>query len=84
MFKIFDTVDKHQRFKSFVRQTRSIRLEHSSSNAENAFVSNTISSNCGLRSFASQQSIVQLLIWNEMNSNANIAGHLSAGPVVNG
>jgi len=26
MFKIFVTVDKHQRFKSFMRQTTSIRL----------------------------------------------------------
>jgi len=40
MFRIFDTVDKYQRFKSFIRQTTSIRLEHSSSNAENSFVSN--------------------------------------------
>jgi len=40
MFKIFVTIDKHQRFKSFIRETRSIKLEHSSSNAENAFVSN--------------------------------------------
>ena len=40
MFKIFVTVDKDQRFKSFIRQTTSIRLEHSSSNAENSFVSN--------------------------------------------
>jgi len=37
MFKIFVTVDKHQRFKSFISQTISIRLEHSSSNAENSF-----------------------------------------------
>jgi len=40
MFKIFVTVDTHQRFKSFIGQTTSIRLEHSSSNAENLFVSN--------------------------------------------
>ena len=40
MFKIFVTVDKHQRFKYFIRQTTSIRLEHLSSNAENSFVSN--------------------------------------------
>jgi len=30
MFKILVTVDKHQRFKSFISQTTSIRLEHSS------------------------------------------------------
>ena len=40
MFKIFVTVHKHQYFKSFVRQMISIRLEHSSINAENSFVSN--------------------------------------------
>ena len=40
MFKIFVTVEKHQRFKSFISQTTSVRLEHSSSNAENLFVSN--------------------------------------------
>jgi len=28
VFKIFVTVDKHQRFKSFIIQTTSIRLEH--------------------------------------------------------
>jgi len=40
MFKIFVTVGKHQPFKSFIRPTTSIRLEHSSSNAENSFVDN--------------------------------------------
>ena len=40
MFKIFVTVGKHQRFKSFIRQTTSIWLEHSSSNVENSFVRN--------------------------------------------
>jgi len=40
MFKIYVTVDKHQRFKSFISQTTSIRYEHSSSNAENSFVIN--------------------------------------------
>jgi len=88
MFKIFVTIDKHQRFKSFIRQTTSIKLEHSSSNAENSFDGNfkmlTSSSNCGLRSSASQHSIVQILIRNEMNNEANIAGHLSIGPIVNG
>jgi len=44
----------------------------------------TISSNCGLRSSASQHSIVQLLIENEMNSGANTATHLFIGPNVNG
>jgi len=69
-FKIFATVDKHQLFKSFTRQTTSIRLKHSSSNAENSFVSNSkiadYSSNCGLQSSASQHSSVQVSIWNEM------------------
>jgi len=40
MFEIFVTVDEHQRFKSFISQTTSIRFEHSSSNAENSFVNN--------------------------------------------
>jgi len=40
MFKIFVAVDKHQRFKSVIRQMTSTRLEHSSRNAENSFVSN--------------------------------------------
>jgi len=40
MFKIFVTVDKHQRFKYFVRQTTSIRLEHLFRNTENSFVCN--------------------------------------------
>jgi len=66
MFKIFVTVDKYQRFKSFIRQTTSIRLEHASSNAENRLLVisklPTISSNGGLRSSTSQHSIVQLLI----------------------
>jgi len=39
MFKLFFTVDKHRRFKSFISQTASIRLENSSSNAEKSFVS---------------------------------------------
>jgi len=37
MFEILVTVDKHQRFKYFINQTTSIRLEHSSSNVENSF-----------------------------------------------
>jgi len=40
LFKIFVTVDKHQRFKSFISQITSIRLEHPYSNAEKSFVSN--------------------------------------------
>ena len=40
MIKIFVAVDKHQPFKSFIRQTTSIRFEQSSSNTENSFVSN--------------------------------------------
>jgi len=36
---MFET-DKDRRFKSFIRQRTSIRLGHSSSNAENSFVSN--------------------------------------------
>jgi len=65
VFKTFVTVDKHQSFKSFISQTTSIRLEHSPSNAENLLLISkflTISSNCGLRSSASQHSIVQTLI----------------------
>jgi len=44
----------------------------------------TICSNCGIRSSASQHSIVQLLIWNGMKSDANIAAHLSIGPKLSG
>jgi len=43
----------------------------------------TIFSECGLRLSASIHSIVQLLIWNEIKSDASIAGHLSIGPIVN-
>ena len=39
MFKMFVTVEKHQRFKSFISQTTSIRFEHSSSDAEKTFAS---------------------------------------------
>jgi len=39
MLIIFVTVDKHPPFKSFIRQTTSTRLVHSSSNAEKPFVS---------------------------------------------
>ena len=55
MFKIFVTVNKHQHFKSFTSQMTSIRLEHSSCNAEWSFVSNFKIAdyffNCGLRCF---------------------------------
>ena len=61
MFKIFVTVDKHQRLKSFISQTTSVRLEHSSSNAENSFVSNFKIAGYFLSS-ASQHSTAQLLI----------------------
>jgi len=37
MFKIFVTVDKHLRFKSFSQKTF-IRLEHSPSNSKNSYV----------------------------------------------
>jgi len=37
---MFVTVDKHQRFKSFISQTTSNRLKLSSRNAEKSFVSN--------------------------------------------
>jgi len=39
MFEMFVTVNEHQRFKSFISQTICIRFEHSSSSAENSFVS---------------------------------------------
>jgi len=40
VLKTFVTVDKHQRFKSFVSQTTSVRHEHSSRNAQKPLVSN--------------------------------------------
>jgi len=40
MFKTFVTVHTHQCFKSFISKATSIRLEHSSNNAENSFVNN--------------------------------------------
>jgi len=43
----------------------------------------TIHSNCRLRSSAKQLSIVQHLIWNWMNNDANIAAHLFIRPKVN-
>jgi len=88
MFKIFVTVDKHQRFKSFIRQTTSsgLNIRPATLKIRLLVISKLliISSNWGLRSDASQHSSVQLLIWNEMNSDANIATHLSIGPIVSG
>ena len=40
---MFVTVDTHQRFKSFISQTTSIRLELSSSHTEKSCVSTVIS-----------------------------------------
>jgi len=70
MFKIFVTVDKHQSIKYFISQTTSIRLEHSSSNAENSFVNNfkiahyffKLRLRVTIVCKTSQHSIVQLLI----------------------
>jgi len=90
MFKIFVTVDKHQRFKSFIRQTHlsGLKIRLAMLKIRLLVISKllTISSNCGLRSSSSQHSRpnVQLLILNEMNNDANIAGHLSIEPIVNG
>jgi len=88
MFEIIVTVDKHQRFKSFIRQTRSIRLEHCPATLKIRLllISKLLTtySYCRLRSSARQHGIVQLLIENETNSDANTAGHLSIGPIVNG
>jgi len=63
----------------------SIRLVLSSSNSVNlSEISKvlTISSNCRLQTSARQHSIVQALIWSEMNCDANIAAHLSVGPTI--
>jgi len=86
MFKIVVRVDKHQRSKSSISQTTSIRPEHSSSNAENSFVSNfkIIVDSAGYDSLQANIALRSFLIWNEMNSDANIAGHLSIGRIVNG
>jgi len=83
MFKIFVTVDKHQGFKSLTVKWHLSGLNIRPANLKirlliiSKFL--TISSNCRLRSSARQHSIVQLLIWNEMNSDANVAAHLSTG-----
>ena len=72
-----------------MNQMTSIRLEHSSSNFENSFVNNfKIADDFSELRFAivcktSQHSIMQLLIGNEMDSDANIAVHPSLGPKVN-
>ena len=93
MFKIFVTVDKNQSFKSLT-----VERHLSGSNIRPATLKIrllvisillTISSNCGLRSSASQHSNVQLFISNEMSSDADIAAHLSMdhqmsmGPSIN-
>jgi len=84
MFTIFVTVDKHQGFKSLTVKRHLSGLNVCPATLKICLL--TISSNCVLRSSASQHSIVQQLIWNEMNSraNANVAAHLSIGPNVNG
>jgi len=91
MFKIFVIVDKYQHFKSFIRQTTftvsSLNIHQAMLKIRLLVISKllTISSNCGLWSSASHHSTVQPLIWNEMNSDANIARHLSTGAImVNG
>ena len=65
------------------------QAEHSSSNAENSFVNDfKIADYFFERSVTiackPAYSIVQLLIWNETNSDANITVHLSIGPKVSG
>jgi len=88
MFKIFVAVDKHQGFKSLTvkRNLLGLNIRPATLKMGLLIISKllTISSNSGLRSPASQQSNVQLLIWNEINSDANIAAHLSIRPLVNG
>jgi len=86
MFKIFVTV-KHQPFKSLTvkRQLSGLNVRPATLKIRLLIISKllTISSNCGLRSSASQHSTVQLFIPNEMNNDTNIATHLSVGPNVN-
>jgi len=68
MFKKFLTVDKHYLFKFFVRQTTStvsgMEIRPATLKIPLLVISKllTLSSNCGLRSSASQHGIVQLLI----------------------
>jgi len=87
MFKIFVTVDKHQSFKSLTvkRHPSGLNIRSVALKIRLLIISKllTISSNCVLRSSASQHNAVQLLIWNEMSSDANIATQLSIGPNVN-
>jgi len=87
MFKIFVTVDKAQCFRSSsVKQHLSgLNIHPATLKIHLLIISKllTISSNCGLQSYPSQHSIVQLLIW-IMNSDTNIAAHLSIGPKVDG
>jgi len=88
LFKIFVTVDKHQGFKSLTieRHLSGLNIRPATLKIRLLIISIllTISSKCRLRSSASQHSIVQLSVWNEINSDANIAAHLSIGPNVNG
>ena len=93
---MFVAINKHQRFKSFINQTTSIKLNYSSSNTEKSFVSNCKISDdifqCGLRCFQLCDGflIVCKLVCNlrsflfETNREANIAAHLSIRPNVNG
>jgi len=91
MFKIFVAVDKHQGFKSSTvkRHLSGLNVRPATLIIRLLIISKllTISSNCGLWSPTSQHSTVQLLIWNEMNSDADIATviatNLSIGPNVN-
>ena len=80
-------VDKHQRFKSFSQMT-STRLEIRPATLKMPLLVisklMTISSNCGLPSSASQHTIVQFIILNEINGDASIAAHLFIGPKING
>jgi len=88
MYKIFVTVNKHQRFKllSGKRHLSGLNIRLAMLNIRLLVISKllTISSDCGLRSSASQHSNLQLLLFIEMNNDANIAGHLSLEPIVNG
>ena len=86
MFEIFVTVDEHRGFKSLTveRHLSGFHIRTAARKVRLLTISIlvTISSKCRFRSSASQHSIVQLLILNEINSDANIAAHLSIGPNV--
>ena len=88
MFKIFVTVDKHQGFKALAVKQRlsGLNIRRVTLKMRLLIISEllTISSKCWLRSSARQHSTVQLFVWNEMNSDASIAAHLSIGPKDNG